>query len=102
MYPRRFKSNHRPIDWPRLINAIRDAGWTQLEIGEAIGMKNPGHIGMIARETREHMKAWDDAFALIELFLKVTDTGTEAPTIPRLFSDDGKTEKAIRNIQSSD
>lgn len=93
MYPRRFKTNHVPIDWPRLIDHINCAGWTQAEIAEAVGYKTPKMLAMIARESYPHNPAWDEAFALLELFFQATDQGGDTKPIPPRLYNDFKTKK---------
>lgn len=106
MYPRRFRQNHTHIDWPRLIKRIVAQGWSIQDIADAIGHKNIRRLGGIARETCTTNQSWDEAFALIELYFKVTDTGQGAPTLPRLFYDDRETEtkegKITSNLSASD
>ena len=71
MFPRRFKDNHSQIDWPLLIQEINAAGWTNQQMEEATGI--PKYVFQrIRSEVRNHPKEWDEAFKLVDLFVRVT------------------------------
>jgi hypothetical protein len=67
MYINRFRTKHRPLDWPMVLIKLNHAGLSYDELGEIIG-KASGSIRNMVSEAYPYPEEWDAAFALLDLY----------------------------------
>lgn len=76
----RFNHYHRPIDWPLMLNQIKDSGIKYGQIAELTGRSRASITG-IACDLQSHPAEWDAAFTIIDLWIRSHDGIKNLPVI---------------------
>lgn len=68
----RFNSIHRPMDWAILLQDL-SKHMSYKDIGEIVG-RSRASVTSMANDLQTHPEEWDNAFALIDLWIRVSET----------------------------